>query len=470
RVLAALAVCGRPALEARAWRCLRRPTLWRGDPPDGELPPDLSVFAELCANPANIVPADDGSAARKLSTLERELETSRANLGKTRDKLHHLQEELGATQTQARDAAREGRRALRTIEQTLAEARESAELQLAQRMRDFQTRFTGTITTCPPEDTAGKGDDTLPQRVENALRRQQRLDREHGVRATLRQRIAELEKQQGELELSVQESLFVLPEIHELHGLVSQQIKMLAAQLGDHVDESGMSDLEFLLQARVKTLHINADPTREAEAILQLLDSRIAVELLGDEAVAELRTLCRERVALTDHSQSAQESPAEAEPGQVPEVWSLDCAADSGECTGVWLLVDGYNVIKRTQALAALEAECGLAAARDKLVGLLERSASPFEGVEVVFDGTGQVSESEQTGRVRVVFSGCNADSQNADTHIVKRAEVQRGRGCGVWVVTDDYGLRERLEDICAAFVSPVHLVQFVQDGSVNGN
>lgn len=109
------------------------------------------------------------------------------------------------------------------------------------------------------------------------------------------------------------------------------------------------------------------------------------------------------------------------------------------------ILVDGYNVIRNTPALAYAERAGGLAAGR---AALLERLATRYRHqqyyrVVVVFDGA-NTAESAQSfpglAHGRVIFS-CAGES--ADAVIVRMAAEARGAGHEVSVISDDGEVRD---------------------------
>lgn len=109
------------------------------------------------------------------------------------------------------------------------------------------------------------------------------------------------------------------------------------------------------------------------------------------------------------------------------------------------ILVDGYNVIRNTPALAYAERAGGLAAGR---AALLERLAARYRHqqyyrVVVVFDGA-NTAESAQAfpglAHGRVIFS-CAGES--ADAVIVRMAAEARGAGHEVSVISDDGEVRD---------------------------
>ncbi|MFI5273999.1 MAG: NYN domain-containing protein [Ktedonobacterales bacterium] len=106
------------------------------------------------------------------------------------------------------------------------------------------------------------------------------------------------------------------------------------------------------------------------------------------------------------------------------------------------ILIDGYNVIRRTEALRAAERR-SLEAGREALLGWLAgRYRATPHSLIVVFDGDGASEASSvrhRWSRCRVVYS-CSGEP--ADAVIARIAAVRRAGGEDVRVYTDDLEVR----------------------------
>jgi predicted RNA-binding protein with PIN domain len=107
------------------------------------------------------------------------------------------------------------------------------------------------------------------------------------------------------------------------------------------------------------------------------------------------------------------------------------------------ILVDGYNVIKNTQAFLAAQRQ-GLGAARDALVKQLINSYrhTPHE-VIVVFDGQGTRETEEHVQRVRLIYT-CSGET--ADSVIDRLANEAIHQGKTVVVASNDWEVRENVQ------------------------
>lgn len=111
-------------------------------------------------------------------------------------------------------------------------------------------------------------------------------------------------------------------------------------------------------------------------------------------------------------------------------------------------ILDGYNIIKNSDALAELPLEAG----RRKLIAILETrrpQGSVHNTVTVVFDGQAGVGPFPHPGPVKVVFS-CG---QSADEKI-KQMVGHAGARKSTVVVTDDRAIQYYVRSLGAGVLS----------------
>ncbi len=127
---------------------------------------------------------------------------------------------------------------------------------------------------------------------------------------------------------------------------------------------------------------------------------------------------------------------------------------------GMLLLVDGYNVTMRDEAVAGWSKE----RQREDLLGRLRKHASrlaPKGEIVVVFDARGQIGISATGERpVRAVFA------PDADDEIVRRCLQAVGQ---VSVATDDMRLRARLSQDVGRHVRFVDGVDLLDENLAEG-
>lgn len=118
---------------------------------------------------------------------------------------------------------------------------------------------------------------------------------------------------------------------------------------------------------------------------------------------------------------------------------------------GPVVLVDGYNVIRRTPALAQLERH-SLQHGRDALATQLAARYGRRAGqIIIVFDGAGPTETRETRHGLTLCFT-CGGET--ADDCIVRLAHLHRARGAQVVVATDDQAIRAALGGLAPAVTS----------------
>jgi predicted RNA-binding protein with PIN domain len=109
------------------------------------------------------------------------------------------------------------------------------------------------------------------------------------------------------------------------------------------------------------------------------------------------------------------------------------------------VLVDGYNVIRRSDALARAERR-SLQNGRDALiVQLAARYGHGAQQIMIVFDGAGSCETRERRFGLTIIFTPAGV---TADDCLVRLAAEARAQGRPVTVCTDDNGIRVALSGI----------------------
>jgi predicted RNA-binding protein with PIN domain len=112
------------------------------------------------------------------------------------------------------------------------------------------------------------------------------------------------------------------------------------------------------------------------------------------------------------------------------------------------ILIDGYNVIRRTPSLAAVE-RVSLEAGRAALLAqVISRYRPTPHTVIVVFDGDGETERSEPIARRtrgRVIFT---RRAETADEVLGRIAAEERSRGAELVVATDDGEVRRAVTGV----------------------
>lgn len=456
----ALVLDARPALARRGQRLLRCRGLWapgwRGDP--SALPAPLRSAALPAPSPVAPAPAPAASSREATGEL-------RAALDRQRERVRAGQHELRQAQQAWELREKDLRRELREAHAAADEAAARAKTQIAESIRAFKVDALG-LTGALSQIATAAGDpavEALLGRAERALEDQRQHNQAHGTYESLRARIRELEAMAQRLGQCMDESIRVLPEVRRLHAAICRETERLRALLPDV--EPPVTELVAQLLGRVKQAADAGQVLAELDRIEHLLGTEVLADLLGPQGQEQVRgALSQRRRMVTDAVHGPAVKALAPPPIRRPrEIWDVRAAVAHGAAGAVHVFVDGYNVIRRTPDLAALEQQEGLARGREALCQLCRARARSFAHLEVVFDGQGALSAREACQGVTVVFSRGLHDSQNADEYLLARLPRCHDDGQPVWLVTDDGGLRHRAEPCCQAFIAVTDWVRFLR-------
>ncbi len=106
------------------------------------------------------------------------------------------------------------------------------------------------------------------------------------------------------------------------------------------------------------------------------------------------------------------------------------------------ILVDGYNVIRRTPALANAERKSLENGRSALLLQLRARYATAPYNITVVFDGSGPTETRERQGCLQVIYT---ASGVSADLRLIELAAAARAKKEEAIVVTDDNEIRNAI-------------------------
>ena len=463
-VAVAMALDTREAVQRRGLRMLAADSAWwKGEIPTKPLHGHWTDLIELLtarqtAEKAGAEKAPDTSAQA------RELEQQCGQLRETAERLKRKRAEAEAQFASEREEHREAQRQLRHQLRDREEETDRLRDQFEQRLSDQVTALRDRLLCAPPEppattDPAGR---TLAERATEALARQHALDERHGTRPQLQMELEELEKQEGKLRHCFEGSLVLVPGLRETAALVGQRLREIRETLGDIDTDTEVPDLAAALFCRLKNAHLTADATAELARLRDILGLEVVRDVLGPRVHSRLLEVERTRSQLVAERVLDETAPAPIPAAEEREVWNVGERLACYPPGTVWLFIDGYNAIRRVHALNQLEQEQGMAAARDHFCELCRRHAHQLRHLEVVFDGTDTVAGAESCAAVQVVYSGSSGESQSADDYLEKRLRIARNDAATMWLVTDDFGLRNRVAATCDAFVPPVLLYRFL--------
>ena len=472
-IAAALAASEDAALQRRGWRLLRRPSFW-GNPrlktADLPVPWDsiLALAEETASNAASEIPE---ALRQKHEGERRRLEHEIADLRRALDH-HREQAKTAETRAEAAEKARQqeaahARRKQKDLESSYRELNEHFEEHLEQRIQQYRQRVLGVSRQhqTAVETIRAGGSASLLKQLQESLARHRRVNEAYGTLSEIRDEIKRLEDAEADITHCLAECVEVDDDLFAIRDNIEERLSHLRSLLPRYDRPAARKGSGTVQRTFAFIKSATPDETGETKlaAMDQFLDNPTTAQVFTDDDLAALKAAVEDRrqrlETLKTERAMADASPPDAGPSAGPAIISdIHRELARRQDRPVRIIVDGYNVIKRTRALAAVEEEDGLAAARRTFCEQCEAAFGHTADVEIVFDGTGHMAQRETVGGVTVVFAPHKRDSQNADDYICERLETADTSADRQWLVTDDEGLRIRTEPHCDGFVAVADL------------
>ena len=411
------------------------------------------------------------AAGKRDTELRDEIDRLRKRLRKQQARLTAHERDATAERETWQAEKHELRRRLKAAES----AKSSFEAQIATRVAEQVNAFRRSLTGLTPyiehtrQALADVGGQPLLERVTALLAEHRRLNEGYASLSALRAELARLEAADEQLTACVEEAVIVLPETEPLRAELRRRRDELQRLIPDAVHLDAADELAGMLLGRVKAAVLEEAPAAALDDIERTVRLDVIRCLLGPEQTERILAAVQRRRTLleqirTDTEMAQAESPHLSAAAREPrEIWNLTEELQGGTpAERVWLYVDGYNAIRRVASLARIEEQQGLARARDLFCSRCRAQAAKFAHFEIVFDGVGTLSERLTERALTVVFTAQVESSQNADMYLAERLRQARQKAPVIWLVTVDYGLRARVQDVCDAFITPLHFCRFL--------
>lgn len=328
--------------------------------------------------------------------------------------------------------------------------------------------------------------DDITSRTRKVLAAQRDLNEKHGTRQALRQRIEELENLEHELEKAATESITVVPELYQLQDQLDEEIQRLKSLLpGENREEAYDYTLRQLLK-KARSASLDNNGRTILAGIEELIQEELFREVTDRKSLAALEKTVKERKTYLDKlkkerqiaegaaSYSKRDSATSGEKAR--EIWKPgEMLTQMAPSQQVVILVDAYNVMKTIDQLDSIIESQGLDRAREEFARMCEKKTTEKKRMELVFDGAEALSAVEKRagGNLSLIFAARLQESQNADNHIIQRANELTNSGSPdlhILIVTEDYGLRAQTAEICTGFILPRDFFAYLNPHITRGN
>ena len=404
--------------------------------------------------------AEKGKEAKALSDSYREkLEKEQAQNKELKDKLADAEKKAEEALKERNALKKEYGAYKHEQERRLQGVQDDYALKLVAQYEEMQHDFLD-LDSKWLQTSSGETDDSdaLLERTEQVLEQQRNLNIKYGARSKLREKEAKLRDAYLRLATAAKESIHPHDELRSLMEAVKrkqQQIKNLL----DSGEETMGSELYEYILTTIRSLKHSNDIPSELERIRNYIMDSERMELLEAEERVNLLDQCDKRHRLWQNMSKTGENRSKSrEPGFIPEI--MDLSRHLSKASNYVLVIDGYNVLKRSDAWTTFQQRRGLnfAELRYEFVSRCSQKAHFFKSVFLVFDGEDPDGDDIRTkGNCHIVFAQRLEDEHNADRYIKEYVQEAQQSGERIWLCTEDYGIRHDLPNV-EAYVSNLAL------------
>ena len=304
----------------------------------------------------------------------------------------------------------------------------------------------------------GNDADVLLQRAEEVLEQQRNLNIKHGVRSELRDKEAKLRDAYLRLATAAKESIHPHDELRSLMEAIKRKQQVIKNLLDSGKETMGSELYEYILTTIRSLKHSNEIPS-ELQRIRNFIVDAERMELLEAEERANLLDQCDKRQSLWQNmSKTGEVRGKDRMADFVPEI--MDLSRHLMKASNYLLVIDGYNVLKRSDAWTTFQQRRGLSFAelRYEFISRCNQKSHYFKSIRLVFDGDDPDGDDVRSkGNCHTVFAQRLEEDHNADRYIKDYIKFAQQAGEKIWLCTEDYGIRHDLPDV-DAFVSNLAL------------
>ena len=467
-------------------RLLKTPSAWKGC--DDSVRQTNDHFLELVnsartvfagkESPVNAQPANNGKSVsdddlRQL--LEKEYKRGRAEQEKkTADDKREREAKLKETTRLLQQSQEENKH----LEEEIVAVRQAMEQEKREMLNRVESLHNDSVRQLMEqmflvdhdlqfEATKAQIDtDCLLDKLAQATAAQTALNQNSGSRHSLREQRRKLQEAIEELKLVQQDSVISVKGVPELLREADQQLLRIDSALKE--DDAITSLACSQLMAFINEIKLDSQAENELNSALKFVRDAYEHELLHEGEEEMLEDYIKRKkgmlkntsiMSALNNSLKTLETPA---PARTREIWNL--ALDIPILKSVTLVIDACNAILRSDVWKKMTENYTFEQAKQHFIESCVSKRQCFQAINIVFDGTNIVQTSEKfADNVTVIFAAQKDEEHNADNAIIEMLpRLKESDGANlVWVATDDYGLRYKLEGNCDAFVRTTAIPQF---------
>ncbi|MBR4673171.1 MAG: NYN domain-containing protein [Victivallales bacterium] len=305
--------------------------------------------------------------------------------------------------------------------------------------------------------------DVLLERSENLLAQQRQLNIKYGTRSGLREKENQLRMAYMQLATAAKESLHPHDELRTLMDAINRKRQKINALLEDGNEHVGSELYEYLFTTIRSLKHSNEIPL-ELERIGQFIRDAESMELLQTDERTNLLNQCDKRRMLWQNmSRTGEDRSQRNDSEYTPEI--MDIRRHLSEAANVILLVDGYNVMMRSDGWKRYQEKRGMSfqEVRGEFIARCRSIARYFKSLRLVFDGDDAYFDNVLpcSDGLYVVYAQHKDEEHNADRYIKEFINGDKQAGERFWLCSEDFGIRQDVQRV-DAFVSNLALNRFI--------
>ena len=305
---------------------------------------------------------------------------------------------------------------------------------------------------------------SLNQRINTALQRQAEINQRYGLKRRLLQKINRLQLRQEQLRMAINEALVLDDELLELEQECKTKLQTLRDTLTGEPQPLQLDSMPFRIENMIKTVRLDKQECAATlQEIKQFLQQKFWRQILSSAEQSKLHDILEQQNKRHQHILAQNKNNAAGNTASSKEIWHLTQHFADFKRTNIY--VDACNLMLRAPEWQEIMKDKGQAETRRLLVEKCKKKVHLFRQIALVFDGVEAMDCIDNIGNnFSLHFAAKKHEEQNADNYLVEMLQKKMRDPKQIsWIVTDDYGLRNRLQELCDAAVPAEAFAKFLK-------
>ena len=457
------------ALYRLSERLMSCPSLWQkqnsSKPADKDLAEALSCFASEpgLAKPApGIEPKQLKAEQNKNAELRKQLKSYKNELEQMQRQKQQAQDTMALmSQQQEEELINQEKLWQKECEEQVQKAQSEAE--------EIHRAVMQQLLGYKPGEENNLRQDTemavsLSRRIDKALQRQAEINTRFGMRHELLQKLHQLQAQQEQLRMAINDAIVLDDELYELDKECNAKLYELRKTLNEEPEALSLDSIPFRIENMIKTVRLdNRDATEKLLEIKEFLSQKQWQQLLTAAEQEKLNDILEKQSKTHGHILTQTKDKNNIDTPQCNEIWSI--AQHVADFKRINIYVDACNLMLCAPEWQERIKAKGQAETRKLLVEKCKSKVNLFRQISLVFDSVEEMDSIENIGNnLSLHFAGKKQEEQNADNYLVDMLQKKISDPKQIsWIVTDDYGLRNRVHSLCNGAVPVQEFARFLK-------